>query len=190
MFFRAEAEMALYFKIIVCFAISGIFWHNNVAVGEAAEAAVYREVKWEELVPESWHPEKIFAGLNLDELSDDDPRADKALEAFAAEWEKAPANPELQGKRIKISGFVAPLDWENDAELKEFLLVPYFGACIHVPPPPANQIIYIKMDTNLKEIRSMDAVWVYGKIVLEANDSGIMGTSGYSMKPDKVELYE
>jgi hypothetical protein len=172
------------------FAIGCVFWHTWVAAEEPAGQNPYREAKWEELIPTSWHPEKIFDEFNFDAFSDNDPRAGKVLEAFNEAWRNAPANHILQGQRVKIPGFVAPLDWENDAQLKEFLLVPYFGACIHVPPPPANQIIHIRMDAPLRGIRLMDAVWVYGTIAVERNDSGEMGASGYSMKPDKVEPYE
>jgi hypothetical protein len=122
-------------------------------------------------------------------VPDDDPRVEKAFEAFVVEWANAPVNEAMNGQRIRIPGFIAPLDWGNNAELKEFLLVPYFGACIHLPPPPANQIIYVKMGKALKGMHAMDAIWAYGTISVEKNDSGSMGSSGYSMKIDKVESY-
>jgi len=165
-----------------------LFGHE--AAAEKKSAPKYREIKWEELVPASWQPEKLLASLNVDKLSDSSPEAIKALKIIEEEWKKAPANPLIQGQAIKLPGYVVPLDWENSATLKEFLLVPYFGACIHTPPPPANQIIYIRMETPAKGIKSMSAVWVYGKLELERNDSGLMGSSSYSMRPDKVELYK
>jgi hypothetical protein len=171
-------------------AVMGVFRPVLLAAGERPESVVYREAQWQELVPASWHPEKLFEGINPDELTDGDPRAIAAMAEVIREWQNAPVNQELQGQRIKLPGYVAPLDWERDGELKEFLLVPYFGACIHVPPPPANQIIYIKMGKALTGIQSMDAIWVYGTLALERNDSGSMGASGYSMVVDKVELYE
>jgi hypothetical protein len=148
----------------------------------------YREIQWEELVPASWRPEKLFEGLNLDELSDGDPRALQMLEKLIEEWNNAPPNPEIQGKLIKLPGFVAPLDWEEEAALKEFLLVPYFGACIHVPPPPANQIVYIKLDKARNGLESMAAIWVYGRISLEKHVAG-MGTSSYALQVDHIEPY-
>jgi hypothetical protein len=181
--------MALHVKWIMLFAVCCIFCHSVPSVGKAATAS-YQDTQWEELVPKSWNPEKAFDGLDIDKLPDDDPRVEKAYEAYMAEWAKAPANKEMHGRRIKIPGFIAPLDWENDAALKEFLLVPYFGACIHMPPPPANQTIYVKMGKPLKGIRSMDAIWAYGTILVEKNDSGSMGASGYTMKIDGVELYK
>jgi hypothetical protein len=180
--------------MMLCFAIGCVFWHGWAQAGSAAGQDSYREVKWEELVPASWHPEKIFEKFDLSQFSDNDPRADKVLEAFNEAWRNAPANPALQGQRIKIPGFVVPLDWGHDARLGDFLLVPYFGACIHVPPPPANQIVYVRADDapvgEGREVRLMDIVWVYGTINVERNDSGGMGASSYSMKPDKVEPYQ
>ncbi len=180
--------MGSYFKWTMWVAVCWLSLQAAPAAGEADRAS-YREVPWEELLPNDWHPEKALEGLDFANLPDDDPRALKAYEAFAAELAKAPVNEKMDGRRIKIAGFVAPLDWENDTRLKEFLLVPYFGACIHVPPPPANQIIYIKMEKSLKGVQTMDTIWVHGTIFLEKNESGSMGSSGYSMKVDKIEPY-
>ena len=152
------------------------------------KSGAYRELEWEELVPLAWDPAEAFAGLNIDEMEDDDPRVEEALEIFLQRWNQAPANPGMHGQIVKLAGYVAPLDYDEVAELKEFLLVPYFGACIHVPPPPANQIVYIRLDSALKGVESMDAVWVYGEILLEKKETD-MGSAGYSMKVDKVELY-
>ncbi|MDR1976783.1 MAG: DUF3299 domain-containing protein [Campylobacteraceae bacterium] len=156
----------------------------------AIAAPSYSEVTWDDLVPEDWHPEKIFDSLKIGELSDNDPRVKSVMDAFMKEWKKSPINPKIAGKRIKLPGYVAPLDWEDDKTLTEFLLVPYFGACIHVPPPPPNQIVYVKPRKPLKNISTMDTVWIYGQILIETNDSGSMGTSGYSMIADKVEPYK
>ena len=57
-------------------------------------------------------------------------------------WDNAPTNPKMDGARVRLPGYVVPLE-EVKGELKEFLLVPYFGACIHSPPPPANQIVHV-----------------------------------------------
>ena len=72
--------------------------------------------------------------------------------------------------------------------IKEFLLVPYFGACVHSPPPPANQIIHVLPQSVPKSIRSMDPVWISGKLVREKTDS-YMGAAGYRMQALLVEPY-
>ena len=55
------------------------------------------------------------------------------------------ANKSLDGATVRLPGFIIPLDARRDGVLDEFLLVPYFGACIHVPPPPPNQLVYVRM---------------------------------------------
>ncbi len=68
---------------------------------------------------------------------------------------------ELNGSKVKIPGFVIPLEGDDKA-VTEFLLVPYFGACIHVPPPPPNQIIYVKFKKKGHQYNScgMLSMWL------------------------------
>jgi uncharacterized protein len=161
---------------------------EDAAKAEAAKkSGRYAEITWDKLMPPSWNPAKVFDGFNFDQYSDDDPRADKALKKFQKMWSEAPVNKELGNKLISIAGFVAPLDFLGGDELDEFLLVPYFGACIHVPPPPANQIIYITLDKR-RGIQMMDTVRVYGKLEIDRMESDI-GDAGYRMKADAVEPY-
>ncbi|MDR2624733.1 MAG: DUF3299 domain-containing protein, partial [Zoogloeaceae bacterium] len=119
--------------------------------GNAQAASSYREITWEELIPPDWDVAEIFAGLKLDSFQDADPRAEAALKKMREAWDNAPVNPAMQGQDIRIPGFVVPLDAEGSA-LREFLLVPYFGGCIHVPPPPANQIIHVIAQTPLEDV--------------------------------------
>ena len=102
-------------------------------------------------------------------------------------WDNAPTNPKMDGARVRLPGYVVPLE-EIKNELKEFLLMPYFGACIHSPPPPANQIVHVLAAQPLKGWRTMDAVWVNGTLKATRSDSA-MGTSGYSIADPVVERY-
>ena len=89
--------------------------------------------------------------------------------------------------RRRIPGYLVPLE-ESRGELSEFLLVPYFGACIHSPPPPANQIVHVLPARAVKGFRSMDAVWVTGTMRTQRQDSS-MGVSGYRLEAQAVEKY-
>ena len=151
------------------------------------EAGRYREVTWDELISPSWNPEAIFKSLNLNMMLDADPRANAALERLRQEWDNAPGNPALDGAEVKIPGFVVPLEREGNA-LREFLLVPYFGACIHVPPPPANQIVHVVAPKPVPNTATMDAVWVSGKLALFPTKTQ-MGNSSYRMTATAVEVY-
>ena len=156
--------------------------------GIVGKGGRYAEMDWEKLMPPDWNPAEVFDDLNLDELDDDDPRVEEAMERLRKMWDEAPINPDLQGKAIKISGFVASLDFTGRAELKEFLLVPYFGACIHLPPPPANQIVHVILEKPRRGIRAMDEVTVYGKLAIETHENEL-GRSGYSMTANAIEPY-
>lgn len=94
----------------------------------------------------------------------------------------------LDGKLVRIPGFVVPLDDFQD-EGAEFLLVPYYGACVHTPPPPPNQIVMVGM-TGKKAIKLnlFDAVWLSGRLKIASVESPY-GTVGYQLEGLKVEPY-
>lgn len=93
--------------------------------------------------------------------------------------------PALNGKLVSIGGYVVPLDFDSST-IKEFLLVPFVGACIHVPPPPANQIIYVKSETGIEITGQFDPVTVVGTIKTEPAFTGLADT-GYSIIAQSVE---
>lgn len=154
----------------------------------AAAPKAFKEVSWEDLVPRHWDPTKMFQDLDLDKLEDSDPRAMEALERLRQAWNDAPVEPSLNGARIRIPGFVVPLDTQR-GQIKEFLLVPYFGACIHTPPPPANQIIHVVAAQPLKNVQIMDPVWVNGTLGTGRIDTEF-GVSSYKMAAEAVTPYK
>jgi len=96
-------------------------------------------------------------------------------------------NIKLNGKRIKIAGYITPIAFDGE-NVTEFLFVPYRGACIHVPPPPANQIIYVKKAKGLKADEMWSPFWITG--ILDANSiSTIVADVGYSIKEATVSPY-
>jgi hypothetical protein len=105
----------------------------------------------------------------------------------AATGQKSPAL-QLQGKRVSIPGFMVPL--EDDADMvTEFLLVPYAGACIHVPPPPPNQIVYVKMNQNGKVKMSFtDPIIVTGLLKISTVQSPY-GDVSYDLTAESVKPY-
>ncbi|MEP6778696.1 MAG: DUF3299 domain-containing protein [Gemmatimonadaceae bacterium] len=95
----------------------------------------------------------------------------------------------LDGKLVRIPGFVVPLDdFQEDGA--EFLLVPYYGACVHTPPPPPNQIVMVEMDGKKSvKLGLFDAVWLSGRLKISAVDSPY-GQVGYQLVGMKVEPYK
>jgi len=166
------------------------------AAAKSPAAAPYQTIRWEALVPEGWDPAKDLRDLNLGMLGDSDRRANEALERMRKAWDEAPVERAWNGQRVRIPGFVVPLERQKE-DVTEFLLVPYFGACIHVPPPPANQIIHVFSAKPVKNLRTMDAVWVIGVLdttrsdrAKEAENLMGMGVAGYRMKVEHIEPYK
>lgn len=159
------------------------------ALAIPAYAIDYREISWDDLVPKDWDPMKSFRDLqNLDALPDTDPRMQKLYDRMRQVWDSAPTVPAMQGTEGRIAGYLVPLE-EGKQGIREFLLVPYFGACIHLPPPPANQIVHVRASTPVRGLRSMDAVWVSGRFGLQRSDS-TLGVSGYTMAADSVTKHQ
>lgn len=160
----------------------------GVAAQQTASAAPAPELKWEELIPKSWDPTKRYRNISLEALRDNDPRAIQMLDEMRAVWDNAPVNVALDDKPAKLAGFVVPLDSTQDG-IREFLLVPYFGACIHTPPPPANQIVHVIAATTVKDLHAMDTVYVSGTLKAARYSSVDMGVSGYEIKSAAVERF-
>jgi len=98
-------------------------------------------------------------------------------------------NADLDGLTLRIPGFIVPLDVDAAGQVVEFLLVPYYGACIHVPPPPPNQIIYVKPAQPILVKDMFNAYWVTGRMHVEIRTTQ-MASASYSMNASKVEAYE
>ena len=147
-----------------------------------------RDLSWDDLIPSDWKPERLLEGMNIAMLQDGDPRANEAMAKLRELWDKAPAVSALHGQNIRLPGFVAPLE-RSAKGISEFLLVPYFGACIHSPPPPANQIVHVISTEPISEKMAQAAVWVSGRIEVLRFDSAL-GVSGYRMPQSKVQVYQ
>lgn len=107
------------------------------------------------------------------------------------------ANTELNGKTIRMPGYLLPLEFK-EKKVTEFLLVPWVGACIHTPPPPANQIVHVKLDKGFETNGGLyTPVWVNGTIKTESNAPELSYVDGkkninvsYVMQADDVEIYK
>jgi hypothetical protein len=157
------------------------------ATAAPKSAGTYKEKSWDDLMPRNWDPMASLKGLKLENLKDSDPRAMEALEKMREAWSNAPVEPALDGERIRIPGFVIPLE-KSGSKVREFLLVPYFGACIHTPPPPPNQIIHVKATKPVANMRTMDTMWVSGVMQVRSIESEF-GQAGYQLKAEEVAPY-
>jgi hypothetical protein len=93
----------------------------------------------------------------------------------------------LDGKMVKIPGFMVPLE-DSQRKVSEFLLVPTPQACIHVPPPPPNQMVLVDMEKGREAEVAFGPIWIYGKLMLKSKRHQY-GESSYTMQGIKVEAY-
>ncbi|MCI5047877.1 MAG: DUF3299 domain-containing protein [Aquisalinus sp.] len=96
---------------------------------------------------------------------------------------------ELDGAYVKIPGFALALEYSSEGKVDEFLLVPYFGACIHVPPPPPNQIVYVTSEDQVQLRGIWDPVWLIGTMRAERNYNDL-GNAAYTLELESIEPYE
>jgi uncharacterized protein len=95
---------------------------------------------------------------------------------------------DLNNKIVAVPGFMVPLEDDAD-QVTEFLLVPFAGACIHVPPPPPNQMIYVKLRGNQKAKMSFtDPIVVVGQLHVATVQSPY-GDVSFNMDGDTVRPY-
>ena len=146
------------------------------------------DIHWDELIHPDWMPDpKLVEQYQAGEVDDDDPRIIEARRKL--EMPEQPANPAFDDRRIKLTGYVLPLDYEQE-KVTEFLLLPYHGACIHVPPPPTNQTVFVKTDGEGVSIRGMFAVMtVTGNIKIEPVESDL-AAAGYTLYASDVKPFE
>jgi len=159
-----------------------------------AETEVYKTIDWNDLMPDPWVKEmsKDMAAMSkLSYLQDSSEEATKAMSAIRKKLDEAPIVKTQLNKKVRIPGYAVPLDAER-SDKREFLLVPYFGACIHTPPPPANQIVLVRptAQSKIKKMpESMDVLWVEGELK-EGRVSTGQGVSGYLLEAVSVAPYE
>ena len=159
-----------------------------------AETEIYKTLDWNDLMPDPWVKEmtKDMAAMSkLSYLQDSSDEATKAMSAIRKKLDEAPIVKTQVNKKVRIPGYAVPLDAER-SDKREFLLVPYFGACIHTPPPPANQIVLVRptAQSKIKKMpESMDVLWVEGELK-EGRVSTGQGVSGYLLEAVSVAPYE
>jgi len=156
-------------------------------------SAALEETDWLDLMPESDRK----ALLEMPEISHDTPEAesgfyvpgglrstDKDLPAVMYSAQTVPA---LDGRKILLGGYPVPLETNEKGEFVEFFLVPYPGACIHVPPPPPNQIVLVRYPKGIDLSDIYAPLWIEGTLRVEVS-SNELADSAYTIEAQVVEL--
>jgi len=148
-----------------------------------------RVLSWAEMIPPDAPPVKLITAPihNLSKMADA-----LSVEAAPAAHQQAldaPMVKSLDGERVRLPGYIVPLDVSEEGRVTDFLLVPYFGACIHVPPPPPNQIVHVTSELGVKVDELYQPYWVEGPMQVKSSTSEL-ADAGYQMVADKILVYE
>ena len=159
-----------------------LLWLSLSLLATAASAAP-RTLDWVDLLPET-------------ERGSYDPAPQASHDYLLGEASLAAqqvldfsVNEKLADQQVRIPGFIVPLELDDKGLVTEFFLVPYFGACIHVPPPPANQMVYVRMARGISLDSMYAAYWISGKLTVEARRT-TLGAAAYTLMGTAAEEYK
>ncbi len=150
-----------------------------IALPRVVSAAAPREITWDDLIPPGVPYSEIIAEGELDEEND--------YWRPIFDENSTKLNPALADAYIKMPGFIIPIDISGDG-VTSFILVPYVGACIHVPPPPPNQLVFVTTKVPWPSERLWEAVWVTGTMQNKVQYTEVADT-GYELEADRIEIY-
>ena len=166
----------------------------------SSAAAQYREVEWTELMPkedlaalldppdflngiEDGSQQDSVAALNQRDITDQ--KAERYRDALSSTRPIA----EFDQQAIRIPGYIVPLAQNEQRRVTSFFVVPYFGACLHMPPPPPNQILFVNYPQGIELQNLQQPFWFEGKLNIEISKHDL-GTSAYTLHVDNYQLYE
>lgn len=137
------------------------------------------EIEWDDLIPPGVPYSEIIGEGEMDERND--------IWRPVFDTNATKLNPVLDGAYIKMPGYIIPFDVSH-AGVTSFILVPYVGACIHTPPPPPNQLVFVTTETPWPNDDLWEAVWVTGLMQHELQTTEIAAT-GYTLQADQMEVF-
>ena len=166
----------------------------------SSAAEPYREVEWTELMPkedlaalldppdflngiEDGSQQDSVAALNQRDITDQ--KAERYRDALSSTRPIA----EFDQQVIRIPGYVVPLAQNEQRRVTSFFVVPYFGACLHMPPPPPNQILFVNYPQGIELQNLQQPFWFEGKLNIEISKHDL-GTSAYTLHVNNYQLYE
>jgi hypothetical protein len=171
-----------------------------LVVNIAAASDDYNEIEWTELMPADdlqalLNPPEFLADIE-DGSSNDSVEAlgnlgesDDQVKRFEEALKSTRVIEAFDQRRIRIPGFIVPLESNEQQQVTQFFIVPYFGACLHLPPPPPNQIIYVEYSDGLELTTLYDPYWFEGTLVIDHTQKEL-GDSAYTLRLDDAYIFE
>ena len=192
--------------VMACLWMLSITVAGANAAADSADAVlndtdnlVFETIEWPDLMPPEvlailLNPPEYIAeiedGSAEDQISSQIKSAVKQSEedAYQQALVSTDVNEALDGALIRIPGFVVPLEFDEEQTISQFFLVPYFGACLHMPPPPPNQIILVNAPKGIQMSALYDPFWIEGQLSTSFQEND-MATSAYAMQLQRIEPY-
>ncbi len=164
--------------------------NQSASVVQPITADGYMEILWEDLMPEG--EEERLAAMYQEQmmmLYSGGPIVEGSPQDVATQFGTFNAVKELDGVKVRLPGYTVPFDFSANATISEFLLVPYMGACIHVPPPPPNQTILVRAPEPVTARDLAQAVWIKGTLNIEIAETEL-ADAAYVITLDELTDYE
>ena len=162
--------------------VSGLLIFISIISFSSSSNASPKEIGWDDLIPNTAisFMSSLFDPFDWEEEEHE----------YMLQYKEVKFNKKLNNKEVKIPGYIIPLEYEG-MDVKTFLLVPYIGACIHVPPPPPNQIVYVDTKKSWEGLNWWEPVYVTGIIKIESRQMQFfeMVDIGYEILAGDVEYY-
>ncbi len=171
----------------------------SLAMTVTAADSAYQEIEWADLIPEDDlnalmnPPQELF---DIEDGSEEDQISNDLFNALTAagdsRYQQALVSTQVRSEydqhKIRLPGFIVPVTLDENQVVTEFFLVPYFGACIHVPPPPPNQIIFSRFEKGITLDDLYTPYWIEGTLSTTLTENEL-ATSAYSFSVDKMIVY-
>lgn len=146
-----------------------------------------REMAWSQLSPAGWNAQQTLDRLGVAQLQDDDPAAPAIMAEVRRAWQQAPAATNLGPMPVRLTGFPVMPD-DASAPTREIILAPYYGACVHSPTPPPNQMVLVTLAQPLPRDRYQYPIWVTGSLSVKPTITR-QGRVAYRMVDATWEAY-
>ena len=189
--------MGIFFAIL--FAVCCAQASADTATQSGIAGQTYNTIEWTDLIP----PEVLDVLMNppdyvteIEDGSAEDQIGNQMKSAIAAATDDAyqqalsstEVNQSFDGTLVRLPGFVVPLEFDDAQVVTQFFLVPYFGACLHMPPPPPNQIVLVDFPQGMQMKALYDPVWILGEMSTDLRETDL-ATAAYSMSMVGMEPY-
>lgn len=173
---------------------------NKKAEDQEAQSSQHMTIQWTDLLPQDEidilaNPPSYIS--DIEDGSPEDQIGSQANNSIVLEMDdryqqalvSTRIKPEMDGRSVRIPGFIVPLEFDGEQTITEFFLVPYFGACLHMPPPAPNQIIHVRYEKGLELEALYYPFWISGVLTASLIENDI-ATAAYAIEMDSYEAYQ